>query len=95
MTFYLSDGKKIEVATNGPSRPLSREQEALLLRSDVRSGRVAESRPDVRRNLQRKNLIDKDGLLTDLAVEVVEAIGQKRSSRPRAAQATGKSSRRS
>jgi hypothetical protein len=94
MTFYLSDGKTIDVATRGASRPLSSAQEALLLRGDIRSGHLPESRPDVRRNLRRKNLIDNDGLLTNLAVQVVEALGQKRGTRPRTAQASARPARR-
>lgn len=94
MTFYLSDGQTIEVATRGASRPLSSEQESVLLRGDIRSGRLHESRPDVRRNIQRKKLIDADGLLTELALQVVEALGKKRGTRPRAARAAGKQSPR-
>lgn len=93
MTFYLSDGKTIEVATRGASRPLSSAQEALLLRGDIRSGHLPESRPDVRRNLRRKNLIDNDGRLTNLAMQVVEALGQKRGTRQRTTQASVKPGR--
>src|SRR5437588_6658823 len=82
MTFYLSDGQTIEVAATGPNRPFSSEQESVLMRGDTRSGEIPESRPDVRRNLRRKNLIGKDDRLTGLAVEVVRALQHKRGARP-------------
>jgi len=92
MTFYLSDGQTIEVAAAGPSRPLSSEQESVLMRGDTRSGEIPESRPDVRRNLRRKNLIDEDDRLTGLAVQVVRALQNKRGAR--AAGVRPKASRR-
>ena len=80
MTFYLSDGKTIEVAASGPSRPLSSEQEAALLRANARTGELPESRPDVRRNLQRKSLLGEDGRLTDQGLGVVRALHKHRGS---------------
>ncbi len=80
MTFYLSDGQTIEVTAAGPDRPLSSEQEAVLLRADARSGRIPESRPDVRRNLQRKSLLTEDGRLTEQGLGVARALQKQRGS---------------